>query len=91
MKQAPTSDGDFTVLANPEMFGLLPLSVLGSNEPPLPMETHGPGVCQYCGEHRDALKTESRSQKSYCRLCAPGRETDADWPNVKALPQAGQK
>lgn len=62
--------------------GLLPLSVLGSNEPPVPTETHGPGVCQYCGEHVPVLKTEPRSQKSYCRECAPWRETDADWPEI---------
>lgn len=50
--------------------------------PPVICETHGPGICQYCGEHRNVLKTEPRSQKSYCRKCAPGRETDEDWPNA---------
>ena len=52
---------------------------------PVSRDTHGPGICGYCGEHNDVLKTEPRSQKSYCRKCAPGRETDADWPNVADL------
>jgi hypothetical protein len=49
--------------------------------PPVSRETHGPGICGYCGGRKAVLKTEPRSQKIYCRKCAPGRETDADWPN----------
>lgn len=57
---------------------------------PVSRETHGPGICGYCGERNEVLKTEPRSQKSYCRKCAPGRETDADWPNVKRLASADE-
>lgn len=59
------------------------LSGLGEDDlPPVDRETHGPGVCGYCGERNAVLKTEPRSQRSYCRKCAPGRETDADWPSA---------
>lgn len=68
------------------LFGLLALTVMGANEPPVSLETHGPGICGYCGKRNAVLKTEPRSQKSYCRKCAPGRETDADWPNAKDQP-----
>ncbi len=54
--------------------------------PPVPKETHGPGLCGYCGQHARHLKEEPRSLRSYCRKCAPVRETDADWPPDKASP-----
>ena len=63
---------------------LFGLGLSDEHLPPVSRETHGPGICGYCGERSAVLKTEPRSQRSYCRKCAPGRETDADWPNATA-------
>jgi hypothetical protein len=62
---------------------LFSLNIGEDHLPPVSREVHGPGICQYCGEQRDVLKIEPISQKSYCRKCAPGRETDEDWPNYQ--------
>jgi hypothetical protein len=71
----------------PPPMTFLSIALFGPDDahlPPVSRETHGPGICGYCGERTAVLKTEPRSQKSYCRKCAPGREKDADWPNDEA-------
>lgn len=52
--------------------------------PPVNREIIGAGICDLCGEQSTALKSFDRAPAAgvcYCRKCAPGRETDADWPN----------
>lgn len=58
---------------------LFGLGLSDEHLPPVSRETHGPGICGYCGERNAILKTEPRSQRSYCRKCAPGRRR---WPTV---------
>lgn len=57
--------------------------------PDVPKETHGPGICSCCKMRREVLKKATRPSgktETYCRKCAPTRETDADWPPVTETP-----
>ena len=67
------------------LLGLSALAML-PEPPPVNRETSGPGICDLCGEEAPHLKVFNMQPASgicYCRKCAPGRETDDDWPNAQ--------
>lgn len=64
-------------------------SIIGYIDPkelrPVNTTTTGPGICDICNEfatQRKLFDQPPQEGMHYCKKCAPGRETDADWPTV---------